>query len=150
MQTRPSLCAAALLLVGLVPPVLGAAPENRPPQIEVTSFGAVPDDGQDDTDAVLAAFERCKTENARGIAFPRGRYHFHAPAEPEKRGVLFPVRELHDAVVDGRGSELIFHGITGCFFFANCSGVTVRDLVIDWERPPLLRRGHHRRRGGFL
>jgi len=136
MQTSPSLCAVALLLVGLVPPVLGAAPENRPPQIEVTSLGAVPDDGQDDTAAVLAAFERCKTENACGIAFPRGRYDFHAPAEPEKRGVLFPVRELHDAVVDGRGSELIFHGITGCFFFANCSGVTVRDLVIDWERPP--------------
>jgi parallel beta-helix repeat protein len=47
-----------------------------------------------------------------------------------------PIGDMHDIVIDGQGSEFIFHGITACFGFGHCSNVTLKNMAIDWERPP--------------
>jgi len=104
--------------------------------VDVTSTGAIPNDGRDDTLAVLAAFEKRKTERAQGVLFPKGRYDFHEGANPKSPRMSLPVDDAHGIVIDGQGSEFIFHGITSCFGFGRCSDVTVKDMVIDWERPP--------------
>ncbi len=104
--------------------------------VDVTATRAIPDDGNDDTLAVLAAFDRCRAEKARSIVFPKGRYEFHENANPASPRMSLPLADLHGVTIDGQGSEFIFHGVTACFGFSGCSEITVKNLTIDWERPP--------------
>jgi hypothetical protein len=104
--------------------------------IDVTTTGAVPNDSKDDTLGVLAALEKCKAEKAHGIVFPKGRYDFHENANPQSPRMSLPMGDMHGITIDGQGSELIFHGITACFGFGRCSDLTVKNMIIDWERPP--------------
>ena len=112
-----------------------AAPDDAA-ALDVTTLGALPDDGKDDTLAVAAALEKCKTDKSRALVFPKGRYDFHEGANPASPRMSLPVADMHNTVIDGQGSQLIFHGITGCFTFDQCTGVTVKNMTIDWERPP--------------
>ena len=66
--------------VFLALPGTAAAPPGQ--SIDITSHGAVPDDGEDDTLAVLAALEACGTVEAATLSFPPGRYDFHEGANP--------------------------------------------------------------------
>jgi polygalacturonase len=124
------------LLIGLGLSQSVAAQPDGPAPIDVSATGAVPNDGQDDTLAVLAAFDKCKAEKARGVVFPKGRYDFHEGANPNSPRMSLPVADMHGVVIDGQGSEFVFHGILGCFLFSNGSDITVKGIVIDWERPP--------------
>ena len=126
----------ALFLTGLGLSQAAEAGLDNPMLIDVTTTGAVPNDGQDDTPAVLAAFEKCRAEKAQGVVFPKGRYDFHEGANPKSPVMSLPIGDMHGVVVDGQGSEFVFHGITACFGFGHCSDVTVKNMVIDWERPP--------------
>ena len=124
---------AGLLLAGLLASY-GAHAENAM-RIDVTSTGAIPNDGNDDTMAVLAAFDKCKAEKAGGVVFPKGQYHFRAGANPAIPHMNLPMGDVKDIVIDGQGSELIFDGITSCFGFSNCENVTIQNFTIDWARP---------------
>ena len=126
----------AFLLPGTGWPQTGHAESDNPTFIDVTATGAVPNDGQDDTLAVMAAIEKCRAEKAQGVVFPKGRYDFHEGANPSSPRMSLPIDGLHGAIIDGQGSEFIFHGITGCFGFNQCSDITVKNAVVDWERPP--------------
>lgn len=124
------------LAAGLMLPALAEGGQDKPMMIDVTTLGAIPDDGKDDTLQVLAAFAKCKAEKAGGVLFPKGRYDFHEGANPKSARISLPINGMENIVIDGQGATLIFHGITACFVFSNCSGVTVKNLSIDWERPP--------------
>jgi hypothetical protein len=126
----------AVLLAGLVFCRPAIAELEKTMLIDVTKTGAVPNDGQDDTLAVLAAFEKCRAEKAQGVVFPKGRYDFHEGANPASPRMSLPMGDMHGITIDGQGSEFIFHGITSCFGFGQCSDVTLKNVVIDWERPP--------------
>ncbi|MGB9619613.1 MAG: hypothetical protein ACPL7K_04295, partial [Armatimonadota bacterium] len=69
-------------------------------------------------------------------AIPKGRYDFFAGSNPQNPGVLFPVSDLKGLTIDGKGSELIVHGLTSVLSFNNCTRLTIRNLTIDWDRPP--------------
>jgi len=126
----------ALLLLGFgFSPVVFAEPD-APASIDVVATGAIPNDGQDDTLAVLAAFDKCKADKAGGVVFPKGRYDFHEGANSQSPRMGVPISDMHGVVIDGQGSEFVFHGIMGCFTFSQCSDITVKNAVIDWERPP--------------
>jgi len=111
---------------------LGAAPGL----VDVTETGAVANDGKDDTGAVLAAIERCRTENQRGVLFPKGRYDFFAGANPASGNVSIVAAGFDGFTLDGQGSAFIYHGVTAPFIFDHCQNLLVRDFSIDWERPP--------------
>jgi len=100
----------------------------------VTAAGAKPDDGADDTQAVRAAIRACAGKTGAVLRFPKGRYDFFPPAGRGR--VAMPFARCRDLTVDGGGSELIFHGTMGVMSFRDCRNVVVRDLVIDWQRPP--------------
>lgn len=126
----------SLLLIGLGAQSAAETGAHTPMLIDVTAAGAVPNDGQDDTLAVLAAFDKCKKEKAQGVVFPKGRYDFHEGANPNSPRMSLPIGDMHNIVIDGQGSEFIFHGIVACFGFGHCSDITVKNMTIDWERPP--------------
>ena len=104
--------------------------------VRVTDFGATPGDPSDDTAAVLAAIEHATKTKARRLEFPKGQYRF-APADAARPGrILFQLQNAENLTIDGMGSELIFSGTSGCFWFGGCRNITVRNLTIDWDRMP--------------
>jgi len=120
-------CFAALLLVSRAVTSSFA--------LDVTSFGARPDDGLDDTSAFLAAFKEVRSQGVKHIVIPRGRYELRADGNPESPKVLFPVEGLNGLIIEGRDAELMMSGAGGVFSFTRCRKVTVSGLTLDWKRP---------------
>lgn len=104
-------------------------------EIRVTDFGAVPDDGKDDTQAILSALEECKRQAPAVLVFPKGQYDVHAGSNQQNRWVLFPVSGINGLTVDGKGSLLMVHGVTGLFWFGQCKQLTLTNLIVDCARP---------------
>lgn len=104
--------------------------------LEVTRFGAVPNDGQDDTAAFLAAFKEAQAREDKRVVIPKGRYNLRSDGCPEHPHVLFHFQRVDGLAIDGRGAELVMSGAAGIFSFAECRNVVIRGLVVDWERPP--------------
>ena len=104
--------------------------------VDVTAFGAVSGDGKDDTAALLAALEQCRKASPATLVIPKGQYDFYAGSNPRNAGTLFPVSDLKGLTIDGKGSVLTIHGLTSVFWFGSCSNLTVKNLTIDWDRPP--------------
>ncbi|MCX6893958.1 MAG: right-handed parallel beta-helix repeat-containing protein [Verrucomicrobia bacterium] len=103
--------------------------------LDVTQFGAIPDDGKDDTGAFLAAFQAVQTNATKLIEIPKGRYHLRADGNPRNRGILFPVTRTDGLTIRGPGAELMMSGVAGVFYFTECQNITVEGLTVDWERP---------------
>ena len=116
--------------------LLTALAATRTSALEVTRFGAVPNDGQDDTAAFLAAFKEAQAKGEKRIVIPKGRYDLRADGNPERPDVLFPVAGMDGLVIEGQGAELMMTGTAAIFSFANCQNVTVTGLTVDWARPP--------------
>ena len=50
--------------------------------VEVTRFGAIPNDGRDDTHGRRRAIEACRQSPGSNLLFPRGRYDFAEGQNP--------------------------------------------------------------------
>ena len=126
MNPIPALLTALLLTLS----------SSRASALDVTCFGATPDDRQDDTVAFLAAFKEAKEKGAGRIIIPEGRYDLRANGNPESRRVLFPVEGTDGLVIEGQGAELMMSGPAAVFSFKYCRNVTISGLTVDWARPP--------------
>ena len=82
----------------------------------------------------------------RELHLPPGEHHIHGSYLQERfchvsnndhglKRILFDLEGVEDFVLDGQGARLIFHGEILPVRIGNCRRVTVRNLVIDWERP---------------
>lgn len=138
--TAVQICVIGFALVFTIGGSMLASPHTK--IIDVTTFGAVAGDGKDDTHAVLAALEKCRKSSPSTLVFPKGRYDFFSNNNIRQDAVfpvanpLFPVADTDRLTIDGQGSEFIVHNVTGVLKFTNCKNLTVRNLTIDWERPP--------------
>jgi len=104
--------------------------------LSVTDYGAVPNDGEDDTAAFLEAFREAQSNCDNLIQIPEGRYTLRADGNPKTRGVLFPVSNVNGLTIEGQGAELMMSGKAAIFFFEECQNIAVKGLTVDWERPP--------------
>lgn len=110
-------------------------------------FGVKPEQGFDNTLAVRSALESCKEIDGAKLVFPQGVYHFWPDRAIEKhlfisnhdqdglRRIAFLLTGRNGFTIDGQGSEFIFHGPMIPFVMEDCSHTTIRNLVIDWEKP---------------
>jgi parallel beta-helix repeat protein len=103
--------------------------------IDVAKFGAVPDDGKSDTAALLAAVAECGRQPRSILQFPKGQYDLFAD-EAGAGNHVFALNRLSDVTIDGGGSTLMFHGYKGAFGISGCKNLTIRNLTIDYARPP--------------
>ncbi len=53
-----------------------AGGKAKPDKISVSDFGAVPDDGKDDSKAILAAIAQAKAAGIHKVCFEAGKYEF--------------------------------------------------------------------------
>jgi len=108
----------------------------EPVRISVTDCGDEPDSKKDGVAAVAKALEACKAHESAILVFPKGRYDFYAP-EDGRRIVAMPIAGHKNLVIDGDGSEFIFHGILGVGALTDSQNITLRNFTVDWDRPLL-------------
>lgn len=132
------LCLFNLLLsLPLLAPSFTKAAEKDPvgTTVSATDFGAIPDDGKDDTTAILNAIAASKQHGSHQLVFPKGRYDISADfLQPSKKSLFF--EKFSDFTVDGQGSTLMFTGRSSALQFRDCKNLAIRNLNIDWARPP--------------
>ncbi|WP_269940090.1 right-handed parallel beta-helix repeat-containing protein [Arthrobacter sp. HY1533] len=123
--------------------------------VSVTDFGADPTGGTDSAAAVHRAILHAKGLGSPAtIAFPRGIYTMYPEQAPKRElyvsntvgrfpefkvkniGIL--LEDMHDVIVDGLGSELLFHGRQTQFAVIRSSDVTIRNFGTDWHAPLVL------------
>ncbi|MGK0290017.1 MAG: hypothetical protein ACI86H_001472 [bacterium] len=101
---------------------------------------------KDITPIVVQALEKCKEEGISTLLFPKGTYHFYPTFAPEffceivnndngLKRTAFPLIDFYDFVVDGNGSDFIFHGKMIPFIIEKSSNIKIINLNIDWEVP---------------
>jgi hypothetical protein len=129
----------AWLLVG-APQIAGGQPSAPSQEVRVTDYGVSPDNGRDATGAFLQALAQCGKVNRPVLVLPKGRYDF---AETVKTGVpdqdpkaVLVIDDLSNLTIDGQGSTLVFRGDSSCFRMTRCAQIAVKNLTINWERPP--------------
>ncbi len=113
--------------------------------LDVSRFGAFPDDDKDDTGAVRTALERAGKQGALKLVFPKGRYDFY----PEKallkhqfvsnndegvKSIVFPLEGMRNFEIDGQGSDFLFHGFLTPITIDNSAAITLRGFTIDYAR----------------
>ncbi|HET6430250.1 MAG TPA: right-handed parallel beta-helix repeat-containing protein [Phycisphaerae bacterium] len=125
------------LLIVLAVLVLSAQFARAAKVISVTDFGARPNDGADDSAAVRQAIRECVKTPGAVLKFPKGRYDFFpvATGRPQSPPGMF-FADCQGITVDGGGSTLVYRGVMGAMSFRSCRDVVVKDLTIDWDRPP--------------
>ena len=104
-------------------------------QVSVATYGAIPNDGTDDTEAVGKAVQECIRKPGSVLIFPRGQYDFSSAKRLDQRIYQMQFRHARQLVIDGKGSRLAFAGKTAPFLFENCQDVTLINLTIDWDHP---------------
>jgi hypothetical protein len=113
--------------------------------LDVSNFGAVPDDGKDDTLAVRTALEQAKKQSAEKLVFPKGRYDFYSDKAFERyqfisnndeglKRIVFDIEGLEQFTVDGQGSDFLFHGFLSPFAVTHARGIVLRAFTVDYER----------------
>lgn len=143
--TRPSFGPQCLPLLAMIGVLVG---EDRPVAaadatadpcagaslISVLTFGAVPNDGQDDGPAVRAAVAACRKARRPCLIFPPGAYHFRA--QSAKSDALVEFSGLREITVRGEKATLIGNSHKTLFRFENCGEVTVSGFEVDWDPLP--------------
>lgn len=94
--------------------------------IHVRDFGAKGDGRTDDTQAVVAAFDRLKSEGGV-LKFAPGKYVFKG---------LLKVAGLSNSVVDFSGATLLNAEQKGSFHFDKCEGLTIRGGILTYMEMP--------------
>lgn len=113
----------------------------------VTDFGIKPGTRENAVPAVNKALEECRKRSNPVLVFPDGRYDFwpnHASERQyyESNTDVIPLRRcailienMENLTVDCGGSDFVFHDRIQPFTIDRSTGVTIKNVSIDWEIP---------------
>jgi hypothetical protein len=104
--------------------------------VSVNDFGAIPNDGKDDTAAVKKAFAFLKKNKKSTLVFGEGQYDFSQP-HPQHHSYLFPIRGENNVTITGSNGKtlLMFHDFSYLIWAHDCKNLTIRNLTMDYSRP---------------
>jgi hypothetical protein len=119
--------------------------------IDVSRFGLQPDLGQDSVVAVRNALAKAREESGKGnavrLVFPKGRYDFFAEDSENReyfesnsyardtRVCPIIIEGMANLVLDGQGSEFVFHGPMQPITVDRSRNILLRDFSVDWDIP---------------
>ena len=115
--------------------------------IRVSDFGLQPDTRENAVPYVQKALAACREASNPVLIFQKGRYDFwpHHCIErvyyesnttdinPKRLAIL--VDAMNGLMIDGNGSDFVFHDRMQPFTVDNSSNITLRNLTIDWDIP---------------
>ncbi|MFQ5808430.1 MAG: right-handed parallel beta-helix repeat-containing protein [Armatimonadota bacterium] len=126
--------------------------------LDVTDFGATPDDEGNDLEAIRRALKQAMAAKApTEVRFPKGRYYLDADIDTDEQAKMtshaLAMLRAENVILNGNGSEVIIRTPpTGFLSLYACKNVIVRDFVVDWDPPPFAQgfvRGVNRQEGWF-
>ena len=96
--------------------------------------------------AIRAALDDCVKKKASKLVLPGGvvrvkpakayeEYQYISNNDPSMKRIAFQMKGMKDFTIDGNGAELLFSGHISPFNLEGCSGITIKDLTIDFTRP---------------
>ena len=103
-------------------------------EILVTDYGINPGTKENALPAVKNALEACRKETHAILVFPKGRYDFY-PDKGLKQDIGLIINRQHNLIIEGNGSEFIFHGNMSIISVSGSTDITMRNFTVDWERP---------------
>lgn len=118
--------------------------ENR--IFEMSRAGVLPDTTADCTDRIGAVL----AENEENVTylFEKGVYRFHASnglireyslsntdGAQYERTLSLLIKDRKNITIDGGGATFVFYGHLQPFTIDGCENITLKNLVIDWEKP---------------
>ncbi len=106
--------------------------------LNVTDFGAIPDDGQNDQPAIQACFnEAASSSEPVKILFPKGVYHLGTSvdhAKPSRALRLVKASQVH---IDGQGATLLITNPSlGLMAIEQSQKIIIERLEIDYQTLP--------------
>ena len=95
--------------------------------------------------AIRAALADCAIKKASTLVLPGDtlnikpaqafeEYQYISNNDPSMKRIAFQLQDVKDFTVDGNGTVLLFSGHISPFNLERCSGITVKDLTIDFKR----------------
>lgn len=107
--------------------------KKYPNAVYVSDFGAIADDGRDDTGAVAAAIKAAVEIPGTRIVFNEGRYDF----KKLKMGIAaIGLSGVSDLAIDGRGAIFVGHSEGAYIGMSECENVCVRGIKIRDSKMP--------------
>jgi len=156
------LCFLILILIsqfGILTLNAGSYYNSKPRKISAADFGAKPDDGLNDAEALRSALLYCKKYPGAVLYIPPGTYDFRdekavrlmddvmngkmgqnpeqiifTPYYPYVKGLDF--NGAKNITVEAAGVLLLCDGWMEPVSLENCSGITIKGLTIDYKRKP--------------
>lgn len=121
-------------------------------EVDICSLGVIPDTGKDVTGAFNAALLKCRDNGISVLHLEKGVYDFwpedavrkeffvsntssevECPSKVKIIGLL--LENQHNLTIEGNGAELRFHSRQTMMGIIHSSGIRLRNLHIDCERP---------------
>lgn len=123
--------------------------------VDVTDFGADPAGVTDSAEAVHQAIEQAKSLGSPvTVVFPNGSYLMSSQNMPKRelyvsntvgrfpefkvKNIAILLEDMHDVIVDGQGSELVFHGRATQFAVIRSTNATIKNFSTAWHAPLVL------------
>ncbi|MBP3426061.1 MAG: right-handed parallel beta-helix repeat-containing protein [Rikenellaceae bacterium] len=154
-----SLKQIAKLAVCSVGVLLGACGDISQREVSVEKFGALPDDGQNDFEALRRATDYCRENPGTTLRFPAGQYDIDHPlarkiefeaisgAYGERvQATLFrpdapyvkavELAGCDNTTIKAQGATLMLHGWYEVLSIERAEGVTIEGISIRYNRPP--------------
>jgi len=119
--------------------------QEKAAMISVSDYGAIPDDGKDDTRAIIEALSKCKIDGTKRLIFEGGQYDFYPTFAGERycfisnndeglKRIAFDLKDISDLTIDGRGSQMMFHGFISPFIAEGSENIKFENFSIDFSR----------------
>ncbi|MCC4212000.1 right-handed parallel beta-helix repeat-containing protein [Leeuwenhoekiella parthenopeia] len=109
--------------------------------VNLIDFGAVPNDGKNDTPAIMKALNFCKKISQSGpgvrLLFEKGIYDLHSNPNAPKRTHILDLANTKNIIVDGNGAEIIVHDpLKGFFSLFKSENIIIKNFFIDYDPLP--------------
>lgn len=131
------------LLIILCLIIFGGRSVQAQKQVRLSALSVLSKE-QDATPTVRRALEALEANT--NLILPKGTYHFYPAQAVERycfvsnhddgmRRIAFDLKGKRDIIIDGQGSEFIFHGEIIPFNLEDASNIALKNFSIDWDRP---------------
>ncbi|MEG0396179.1 MAG: right-handed parallel beta-helix repeat-containing protein [Oscillospiraceae bacterium] len=111
-----------------VPNICIDLPRRSGKVCSVAEFGAKTEETFCNIAAFRAAIDFCQKNPETVLTVPTGIYHFYtAPSN-----LHIPIHNISDMVLDGGGSEFIFHTPVAYFDIINSQRIHLKNFILDW------------------
>lgn len=125
--------------------IMTACSATGPLSIKISAPADTDDPRKDYTRILYETLENHPAQKLQ-IVFEPGTYHFYPDHAAGKyhaitnhsnlyRYFAFPLIGYDSVEIEGNGAEFIFHGVITPFLIERSSGITIKNIRIDWEYP---------------